>query len=172
MPTIPPSSPPHAYPTPSPSGATTPAASPAAERTRRWLVRWLYAVAAGHVLVGVLLPWLGAMAWLDDYHRSIAQHFGGGASLEAARAEHVWWMALFGATVQSLGVWMLALVHIGARHRLATVWLWLLAGLALWAPQDVAWSLQAGVWLHVGADALALVVLVPPLLWLYRNDRV
>jgi hypothetical protein len=107
----------------------------------------------------------------DAYHRSVEHFFWpDGAAPPAARAAQVWWIALFGATVQSTALWMAALVHLGDRHRSAAAWAWLLAGLALWAPQDLALSIHARVWTHVLVDSLALLVLVPPLVWLWRHD--
>lgn len=139
--------------------------------TRLWLVRWMYAVAAGHLLVGLLLPWIANAGIFENYHRSVEQYFWSGAAPAAARAQQVWWMALFGPTVQSTALWMAALVHLGHRHRSAAAWAWLLAGVALWAPQDMGLSIQAQVWTHVWVDVLALVVMVPPLVWLWRHDR-
>ena len=138
---------------------------------RLWLVCWMYAVAAGHLVVGVLLTWLGNADLFDGYHRSVEQSFWAGAAPAAARGQSVWWIALFGATVQNLALWMLALVHIGNRQRYAAAWAWLLAGLALWAPQDMWLSMQAQAWTHVWVDLFALLVMVPPLVWLWRLDR-
>jgi hypothetical protein len=140
--------------------------------TRLWLIRWLYAVTAGHLLVGLVLAWAGGADVFEAYHRSVEHIFWQGSSAPAqARAAQVWWIALFGATVQSTALWMMALVYLGDRHRSAAAWAWLLAGLALWAPQDIALSLHARVWLHVGVDCFALLIMVPPLLWLWWHDR-
>jgi hypothetical protein len=51
------------------------------------------------------------------------------------------------------------------------VWGWLVAGILLWAPQDMWLSAQQQVWSHVWLDGFALLVLLPPLFWLYRHDR-
>jgi hypothetical protein len=139
--------------------------------TRLWLVRWMYAVAVGHLVVAVLLPWMARLPLLESYHLGIEQYFWSGAAPVAARAQQVWWISLFAATMQSTALWMLALVHIGNRQRSAAAWVWLLAGLALWAPQDIGFSLQAQVWPHVAVDTFALLIMVPPLLWLWRLDR-
>ncbi len=66
---------------------------------------------------------------------------------------------------------MLALVHLGNRLRQRAAWGWLLAGLLLWAPQDMLISWQARVGSHLVADAAALLLMVPPLLWLWKEDR-
>jgi len=50
-------------------------------------------------------------------------------------------------------------------------WGWLIAGLLLWAPQDILISVRGGVWSHVWLDLAALLALLPPLIWLYRYDR-
>jgi hypothetical protein len=69
-----------------------------------------------------------------------------------------------------LGLWMLALIHLGGRLRQPRIWLWLAGGLALWAPQDMLVSLRADYWPHVWIDAAALALMLPPLLWLWRHD--
>ncbi|HEF5875315.1 TPA: DUF393 domain-containing protein [Burkholderia cenocepacia] len=143
---------------------------PPRDSARRIVVRCMYAAAIAHLLVGVVMPWIAGASWLDAYHRSIESHFWTGAAPEAARAQQVWWVSLLGATVQCAAVWMLALVHLGNRLRNREVWGWLLAGLSIWAPQDMLLSWQAQVWGHVAIDVVALVAMVPPLVWLWRRD--
>ncbi|KHK60554.1 thiol-disulfide oxidoreductase [Burkholderia sp. A9] len=142
------------------------------DRARRTVVRWMYGAAIVHLLVGAAVPWGAGAAWLDAYHRGVELHFWAGAAPVEARAQQIWWMALIGATVQCASVWMLALVHLGNRLRRREVWGWLLAGLLIWAPQDMLLSLQAQVWRHVAIDVAALVAMVPPLVWLWRRDTV
>jgi hypothetical protein len=59
----------------------------------------------------------------------------------------------------------------GLPERQAQVWFWLIGGLLLWAPQDMLVSLRADCWPHVWADAAALAIMLPPLLYLWRHDR-
>lgn len=139
--------------------------------TRRWVIRWMYAAALSHGLVGIGMVLAGNSPALDAYHQSLVTAFWDAAPAPHARANNAWWIGLFGATVQCLAVWMAALVHIGSRTRMPQVWLWLMAGLLLWAPQDMVLSAQAGIWSHVWIDALALVAMLPPLAWLYRHDQ-
>lgn len=129
------------------------------------------AICVGHLVVGVVLAWFMQSAVFEPYHRSVALHFWGDAAPAAARAQQVWWIALFGATMQSTALWMAALVYLGNRYRSAAAWAWLLAGLVLWAPQDMAISLQADAWIHVWIDGVALLMMVPPLVWLWQHDR-
>ncbi|WP_175884486.1 DUF393 domain-containing protein [Burkholderia sp. BCC0044] len=143
---------------------------PPRDKLRRVAVNAMYAAAIAHLLVGVVIPWIAGAPWLDAYHRGIERHFWSTAAPEAARAQQVWWMSLLGATVQCAAVWMLALVHLGNRLRTREVWGWLLAGLLIWAPQDMLLSWQAQVWGHVAIDVAALVAMVPPLVWLWRRD--
>jgi hypothetical protein len=140
-------------------------------RARRWLVYWLYGAALAHLLAGVLLPWVSGLPFLDDYHRTITAGFWHGAAPVEAHAQQAWWMALFGPTVQSVGLWMFALVQLGHRHRSAAVWAWLTAGIVLWAPQDMWLSLRAGVAANVWLDAFAVATMLPPMVWLWKMDR-
>ncbi|TDA43037.1 thiol-disulfide oxidoreductase DCC family protein [Burkholderia pyrrocinia] len=148
----------------------TTADRPASDNARRIVVRWMYAAAIVHLLVGMAVPWLAGAPFVDAYHRGIELHFWAGAAPEPARAQQIWWMSLIGATVQCASVWMLALVHLGNRLRKRETWGWLLAGVLIWAPQDMLFSLQARVWGHVAIDAAALVAMIPPLVWLLTRD--
>lgn len=139
--------------------------------TRKWLVRGLYAAAVVHLVVGVLLPWIADAALFDGYHRGITAAFWGGDAPAPAMAQQAWWMALFGPTVQTVGIWMIALVRIADRQRSASAWAWLAAGIAAWAPQDVLISLHAAVWANIWLDCFAVAALLPPLAWLWRHDR-
>ncbi|MGS0894808.1 thiol-disulfide oxidoreductase DCC family protein [Burkholderia stagnalis] len=140
------------------------------DRVRRIAVRWMVGAAAVHLIIGVALPWVVGSHFLDGYHHGIEQHFWPGAASVQARLQQMWWMSLLGATLQCMSVWMLALVHLGDRLRRRAVWGWLLAGLLVWAPQDMLISLRAGIELHVAVDLAALAAMVPPLVWLWRRD--
>jgi hypothetical protein len=87
------------------------------------------------------------------------------------KREQAWWMSLFGATVQCLGIWMLALVRYAGRHHVADIWLWLAVGLLVWAPQDMFLSWQVGVTVHLVVDSMVLLATLPALLLLWRWDR-
>jgi len=140
------------------------------ETLRKRLVHWLLAVCAAHVLVGALLPWLGGAALFDAYHDGIEAAFWPGGAPAGARSLDAWWLALFGPTVQLMAFWMAALVRLADRLRQPQVWCWLLAGLLVWAPQDMLVSLRAGYWPHVWVDLAALAAMLPPLYWLWRRD--
>ena len=129
---------------------------------RKWLVRWMYASAVGHLLVGLVLPWIAGAAALDWYLAWL-----GPAS---TRPQHAWWMALFGPTIQCVGLWMLALVWFGDQRREPAAWLWVAAGLLLWGPQDIMVSLRAGVWPNAWLDIATLALLLPAAWRLYRID--
>ena len=138
--------------------------------TRRWLVRWLYAVALLHLLVGVMLTWAGNTALFDSYHMNIDAAFWGTQVPAGTRALQVWWIALFGATIQSYALFMWALIRLGDRHKSSTAWGWLLVAIIIWAPQDMLISWQASVYSHIWVDCFALLCLLPALIWLYRHD--
>lgn len=138
---------------------------------RKWLVRWIYASAVAHLVAGIALPMLGRIASLDWYHASVAQTFWGAAAPDAAYAQQAWWIGLFGPTFQCFGVWMWALTWFGDRRREPAAWIWLMAGLLLWGPQDMWISAQAQVWTNVWVDIFTLAMLVPPLGRLAWLDR-
>lgn len=139
-------------------------------RLRTWLVRWMYGVAAAHLLAGILLPLLAGAAPFESYHHGIERFFWGEAIPAAARAQQVWWLSLFGPTVQAAAIWMLALLWIADQQRNAAAWLGLIAGIVVWAPQDMLISLQAHCTPHVWLDSIALLCTLPPLLWLFLHD--
>ena len=142
-----------------------------AEQIRPWVVRWMYGIVMAHFLVGILLPWISALSIFDAYHRSIETGFWTHDAPSAARNQQVWWISLFGPTVQSLSVWMGALTTIGDRQRSTFAWGWLIVGVAVWAPQDMLISLRAGAWVHVWIDCISILTMVPPLVWLWWHDR-
>jgi hypothetical protein len=145
-----------------------------AASARTWLIRWLYAAAAAHFFAGLALPWIMQAPILESYHRGIEAAFWHGAvpTVYAApvRAQRLWWQALFCATLQNLALYMAALIRLGQIQRSPFAWGALTIGILIWAPQDIAISLQADCWPHVAIDILALAALVPPLCWLWRRD--
>lgn len=138
---------------------------------RPWLVWWMYAVAVGHLGMGLVMTWFGHLPLLADYHQSMIGELGFQQEIAQAKAMQLWWVALFGATLQAFALFMLALIYMGNRYRNARVWCSLMVAILLWAPQDIFLSLQKSAWLHVWADVFAFVVIVPPLLLLWLLDR-
>ncbi len=137
---------------------------------RKYCIWCLYASSVAHVLVGIALPWLAPLPFLDAYHRMVEMGFWTGAAPAAARTQQIWWMSLFGATIQSVGIWMAALTRLGDQHRSSFAWTALLFGVIVWAPQDMWISHQAGATLHVWVDGFALLSLLPPLVFLLLLD--
>jgi len=138
---------------------------------RTWAVRYTYAGIAAHLLVGALLPLMMNAALFDGYHRAIETAFWGPHVPAAARAQQVWWISLFGPTVQAAALWMGALAWIGDRQRNSFAWGALIAGIVLWAPQDMLISLRADCWTNVWLDVIAVVGMLPPLIYLFFADR-
>lgn len=138
---------------------------------RTWVVRYIYAAIAAHLLVGMLLPLAASADIFEPYHHAIEVAFWGADVPAAARAQQLWWMALFGPTVQAAAVWMGALAWMGERQRNSFAWGALIAGILLWAPQDILISLQANCWTHVWIDLFAVATMVPPLVYLFLVDR-
>jgi hypothetical protein len=141
------------------------------DQGRRWVVMWMYGVVIGHLIVGLMLPWISNLSELDAYHRIVEAGFWSDAAPAAARQQQIWWISLFGPTIQSLSLWMGVLVYIGDRQRNAMVWAWLAIGIVVWGPQDMAISLRADAWIHVWIDCFAMATMLPPLFWLWWHDR-
>lgn len=138
---------------------------------RFWLVAWLYLVALGHLMGAVGMTWWVDLPVFAEYHQRVLAAFGFASDATAAMALHRWWMGLFGATLQAFALFLIALVYVANRYHCAAVWLWLGAGILLWAPQDIYISLQRGLWLHLWVDLAAVVAIVPPLCVLWWWDR-
>ena len=137
---------------------------------RSRLVGWLYLVAAVHFVVAAGLTWWADLPWFANYHRRILAAFGFPQHTQAMELQ-LWWISLFGATLQAFALFMLALVYLANRYRHAGIWLLLAGVILLWAPQDIFISIQKNVWAHVWTDLVAVVVLVPPLFALWWLDR-
>lgn len=137
---------------------------------RKWTIGWLYGVAAAHLAIGVLLSWGSDLPLFASYHRLIEGAFWPNQVPDGAHLFQLWWLSLFGPSIQTLGIWLAALIYLGSRYRSNIVWCCLLLGFAVWAPQDIFISLRADAWVHVWVDLLALLSVVPPLLWLWWCD--
>ncbi|MEO6677543.1 MAG: cell division protein [Pseudomonas sp.] len=138
---------------------------------RKALVTWLSAAALVHLLVSIVLTWAGPSGLLDGFLQTIDYAFWTDLPPRAAREQQLWWLAVFGATLQSYSLYMFALVRIGNHLKTPMAWGWLIAGIVLWAPQDMWMSLTAQLWLNLWIDGVALLTLLPPLFWLYYHDR-
>ena len=138
---------------------------------RHWLVRWMYLTVVLHFVGGLLLPWVMNSSFFDSYHQSVLRSFWPDSIPSAGRSLQIWWLGLFGATLQNLAIFMGVLVYIADRQRASYVWGWIMMGLLVWAPQDIGISLQASAWMHVMGDSIALLIMLLPLLALWFIDR-
>lgn len=139
-------------------------------KVRTYLINYLYLWVIIHLMVGLLLPWLKYFPMLDPYHNSIESAIFGRNIPENARNLHLWWMGLFGATVQFASIYMGLLVYVGDKYKLNIIWKGMIIGLLVWAPQDMYISLQYKIYSHVVMDVLVLIMIVPILIWLNIID--
>ena len=137
---------------------------------RQYLVVWLYNMAILHFVVGVLLAWGSSLDYFDAYNHDVLSGFFSEISQSENRFQ-AWWLSLFGATLQNIGIFMGALIYVGNLYRNKHVWLWMIVGIGVWAPQDILISLQAGVESHLWLDSIALLLILPPLINLWILDR-
>jgi len=139
------------------------------EVNRRLLIRWTYLVTFGHLASGIFMAWGSNATAFDQYHQIILTQSGNASA--AALVLQQWWLSLFGATLQNLAILMFILIYVGNKYRDASVWLWMIIGLIIWAPQDIILSLQINLWLHVWVDVIALILFIPALISLWISDR-
>ncbi|MFC4158728.1 hypothetical protein [Chitinimonas lacunae] len=138
---------------------------------RRYAVSCLWLAGLGHIVGGLVLTFGVDSGLFDWYHHDVLSRFWSGPPPSEALAQQRWMVALFGPTIENIGVWLLALSHWGGSQRNPAAWLWLLAGIALWAIQDIAVSLRVGYYPHLWLDLAACAALALPTLWLWRHDR-
>lgn len=136
---------------------------------RLWLIYWMYLISFGHLAAGIFLAWFANLHFFEAYHHSILERFGN-LSTQAYQLQ-VWWLSLFGATVQNLAIFMGVLTYVASKQRSSFVWLWMMIGLILWASQDMLISLRIDLWLHVWVDSCVLLMMLPPLFMLWWIDR-
>jgi len=144
---------------------------PSTNVIRSWLVGLLYLIGLVHLVGAMAMTWLVDLPLFADYHQTVLAAFGFAPDQQEALVLNTWWMSLFGATLQVFSLFFLILVYVANRYRCAPVWLWLGVGILLWAPQDIYFSLQRGVWLHLWIDLAAVCAIVPPLCVLWWWDR-
>lgn len=140
-------------------------------KLRFWLICWLYVVAATHLLMGIMLAWFSHLFAFSNYNQLVLSKFWLYGAPAIAQDLHLWWLNLFGATLQDMAILMLVLIYLGDRLRLTVAWSGIIIGLLLWAPQDMWISAQRELWLHIWTDIVALLVMLPPLFLLVYLDR-
>ena len=136
---------------------------------RYWLIVWMYLITFGHFAGGVLLAWFSHFSFFEHYHQSVLSQIGD-FSVTSHQLQ-VWWLSLFGATLQNLAIFMGVLTYVASKQRNAFIWLWMIIGLVIWAPQDMLISLRIDLWLHVWVDSIVLLMMLPPLIILWWVDK-
>lgn len=140
-------------------------------KNRTWFVLWLYAVAIGHFVVGFLLATQSDHPLLNFYHQSVERFFWQLDVPEAARAQQIWWMSLFGASLQYLAILMFMLIFTAQRTQSRTIWFGLIAAFVIWLPQDCWISFQAQQYVHLAINLFAALTILTPLIALFFIDK-
>lgn len=135
--------------------------------TQNALRIWLYAVAAGHVLIGLSMVVIPA-AWFDPYLSQLLT----GLNLDAqeARSASLFWARLFGPTVAAWGILFTLAIRLHQRHGESWIKSAIVLSLLAWVVPDSLISWQAGAHLHLPLNLIALAFVLIPLWWL-RPDR-
>lgn len=143
---------------------------PQSSLMRSWLIGWLYLIAIGHFVIALGVTWCADSPLFSAYQQSLLTAFGFSQHAGALELQ-LWWISLFGATLQAFSLFMLALMYVANHYRNAAIWLILAGVILLWVPQDMVISIQKNVWSHMWIDLAAVIALVPPLLVLWWLDR-
>lgn len=138
---------------------------------RRLIIAWLYLLAAAHWLLGVAMTWFSHSSWFANYHATVLSRFYIELDNADAYALQLWWVSLFGATLQAFSLLLLALIYVADRRQYSNIWLVLAGVILVWLPQDIYVSQLHFMFLHVWIDLIAAFMLVVPLLWLWHSDR-
>jgi hypothetical protein len=127
--------------------------------------KWLLLLSYGHIVAGIVIPFVTYSSAFDYYSGLLQQAFWPGQEVPMATIEFQrWFAALFGPTIASVGVVMVYLVKAGIRYAEPWPWNAILIALAIWAPGDIGITLMKHFWLHVQIDVVVLLALVPPVL--------
>jgi hypothetical protein len=140
------------------------------DAVRIWCIRWLYLAAIGHFVVGLLMAWWGDSVLFSHYNQIALENFIL-IDNSSAKELHIWWLAIFGATLQAFSILLAALVYLGSQYKDNRVWLLIIIAIVIWAPQDIYFSAMKDIWMNVWVDLAAVVTLLPPLVFLMRCDR-
>ncbi len=125
---------------------------------------WLYAFALAHVLGGLALPWLIHTELFRYYNQTLyaALRLQDAPSQEAAR----FLLGLIGPTMASWGLLFFLVLRQGFARPTPAAWWLILLALLLWAPYDSWLSWRQGLPLNALINAVALLLVLPPLLLL------
>jgi len=133
-------------------------------------IRWLYLVTIGHFVVGFLMSWFGDSILFGSYNQIAIENFLL-ADSQSVYELQVWWLAIFGATLQAFSILLAALIYLGDQHKNHRVWLLIIISLVIWGPQDIYFSAIKHIWINVWVDVAALACLLPVLVFLIVCDR-
>jgi hypothetical protein len=78
-------------------------------------------------------------------------------------------MAIFGPTIASWGVLFLYAVNSAFSRPSPQAWWFMFTACLVWAPYDSIFSLQHGIYLNAIFNAVALVLIMTPLLLLRKH---
>ena len=140
-----------------------------ADVRRIWCIHWLYLAATGHFVVGLLMAWWGDSVLFNRYNQIALENFIL-IDNSSAKELHIWWLAIFGATLQAFSILLAALVFLGNQYKDNRVWLLIIIAIVIWAPQDIYFSAMKNIWMNVWVDLAAVICLLPPLVFLMRCD--
>lgn len=136
---------------------------------RRVSIRCLYLAAAGHFVVGLLATWFGDSILFSLYSQSTLGKFG---LIDRSSIElQLWWLAIFGATLQAFSILLFTVIYAGDRYKDNRIWLLIVIAILIWAPQDIYFSLRKNIWLNFWVDLAAVMTLLPPLIFLIKRDQ-
>lgn len=136
---------------------------------RSLAIGWLNIIMVAHLLGGFAVSWCTQSGVFSSYHEQVLSAFNLIQSTQAAEL-HEWWLNLFGATFQAFSAVSLLLIYVAKQRANAVVWGLFALTILGWAVQDVTISARIQFTLHYWVDAIAVLILVPPMLYLAYKD--
>ena len=129
----------------------------------KYIKIWLQAVAVGHVVGGVLLPFLLESEIVFPYMDSLNTAFG--VTNVNGKNQAVYLMGLFGPTIASWGILFWFVVQQQFTKPTKNGWWGMVAAVLVWAPYDSVLSIYYCVYLNVIINGISALMVLIPLWW-------
>jgi hypothetical protein len=129
--------------------------------------RLLLLYAFGHILGGLLLPWLVDTPVFAHYNNTVATTFH--TQDASARAQANYLSGLMGPTIASWGLLFALTVQQAFSQPTRIAWWGMVVAGLLWAPYDSWLAWRQGIYINTFINSASLLFLLIPL-WMVRHN--